>query len=223
VRLVAGIVLVHGAHVGSWCWDHVAPELRERGHLVETVDLHRGSLVADTIAAQEIVDKCDGSVVACGWSYGGVVITGLRLRPGSHLVYLCAFMPDVDETSSSLTEHHPTGFGTVVGLDEAGELVLAGDEVDEYMWADAAPDRARSARALLQGQAIAPLLESPRRVAWRETPSTFVVCRQDRVVHPDLQRAMAQRADERIEWDASHSPMLSRPELVVDLLDRLAS
>jgi pimeloyl-ACP methyl ester carboxylesterase len=59
-------------------------------------------------------------------------------------------------------------------------------------------------------------------VAWRTTPSTYVVAQRDRVVHPDLQWAMAKRAGDVLEWETSHAPMLSRPELVIDLLDRLA-
>jgi pimeloyl-ACP methyl ester carboxylesterase len=219
---VSAIVLVHGAHVGPRCWDLVAPPLQGRGHLVEAVDLHRGSLASDTAATQEVVDRLDGPVVVCGWSYGGMVVTGLGLPPGSHLVYLCALMPADDETASSLTEGHPTGFGELVELDDAGDLVLAGDGIDDFMWADAPSEVVALARASLRSQAIGPLVEPPVGVAWRTTPSTYVVTGRDRVVHPDLQRAMARRAGHVVEWETSHAPMLSRPELVVRLLDRLA-
>jgi pimeloyl-ACP methyl ester carboxylesterase len=197
--------------------------LRDLGHHVEAVDLHRGSLAADTFAAQEVVDRFAGPVVACGWSYGGMVITGLELPAGSHLAYVCAFMPDEGETASSLTEHRSTSFADLLALDGAGDLVVEGDQVDEIMWADASPERAAAGRVSLRSQAIAPLVESSARVAWRELPSTYVVGRQDRVIHPDLQREMAPRATEVIEWDTSHSPMLSRPDLMVELLDRLAA
>jgi hypothetical protein len=63
------VVLVHGAYVDSSCWDSVAGLLRDRGHRVAAADLHRGSLAADTKAAQEAVDGYDGEVVVCGWSY----------------------------------------------------------------------------------------------------------------------------------------------------------
>jgi len=54
--------------------------------------------------------------------------------------------------------------------------------------------------------------------AWTQMPSTYVVCTDDRAVHPDTQREMAKHADDRVVWDTSHSPMLSRPDLVADLL-----
>ena len=219
-----GIALVHGAHVGPACWEPVASELRNRSHRVEAVGLHRGSLAADTRAVQEVVDDFAGSVLACGWSYGGMVITGLELSPGSRLAYVCAFMPEEQETASSLIEQQrPTGFADLLALDDAGNLAIAGEQIDDFMWADAPRDRAAIGRKSLRSQAIAPLIESPARIAWRTTPSTYVVGREDCVIQPELQREMAQRAEEVIEWDTSHSPMLSRPDLMVDLLDRLAS
>ena len=59
--------------------------------------------------------------------------------------------------------------------------------------------------------------------AWTQMPSTYVVCTDDRAVHPDTQREMAKHADDRVVWDTSHSPMLSRPDIVADLLAALAA
>ena len=59
--------------------------------------------------------------------------------------------------------------------------------------------------------------------AWSQMPSTYVVCTDDRAVHPDTQRETAKHADDRVVWDTSHSPMLSRPDLVADLLVALAA
>ena len=73
-----GIALVHGAHVGSGCWDFVASELRDRGHQVEAIDLHQGSLAEDTLAAQEVVDGFAGAVVACGCWAGVAAKSGDR-------------------------------------------------------------------------------------------------------------------------------------------------
>jgi hypothetical protein len=41
------------------------------------------------------------------------------------------------------------------------------------------------------------------------------------VFNRKLMEEMASRAAIVIEWDTSHSPMLSQPELVVDLLDSI--
>jgi pimeloyl-ACP methyl ester carboxylesterase len=151
-----------------------------------------------------------------------MVITGLELPAGSHLVYLCAFMPEEGESATSLNERHPADLGRLLGTDESGDLLLVGDEIDELVWADAPAARASAARASLRSQGSVTLMESPPRVAWRDVPSTFVVARRDRVVHPDLQREMARRAKHVVEWDTSHMPMLSRPDRVIDLLNGLA-
>ena len=130
------------------------PALRERGHRVEAVELHRGTLAADTNAAQETVDSLGPQVVACGWSYGGMVIMAKNLPAGSHLVYLCAFMPDEGESASMPAERHPGDIATLFQVDEAGNLFLERDEVDEFAWADAPADRAAAARASLRPQAM---------------------------------------------------------------------
>ena len=216
------VVLVHGAFIDATCWDSVAQALRERGHRVAAVDLHRGTLTSDTKVAQQAVDTFGGAVVVCGWSYGGMVITGLALPAGSHLVYLCSFMPDESECMTALLDGH-TDLDRVLQVDASGDFLLVGDEVDEIVWADAGPELRATARAALRSQASQSALDTPAHVSWREVPSTFVIGTQDRCVHPDFQREMAQRASQVVEWDTSHSPPLSRPDLVVELLDRLAA
>jgi pimeloyl-ACP methyl ester carboxylesterase len=188
---------------------------------VEVVELHRGSLLADTEAVQEVVDLLGEHVVACGWSYGGMVITGLTLGASSHLVYLCALMPAEGESAIELGGRHPGGLAALVDTDEAGDVVLRGDQVDGVLWADAPAETAAMARTLLRPQATRSFLEAPARVAWRQTPSTYVVGRHDRAFHRQLVDEMASRASTVLEWDTSHSPLLSRPDLVVDLLARI--
>lgn len=215
------VVLVHGRCLTGAVWDLVAGELRGRDRRVEVVELHRGSLLADTEAVQEVVDLLGEPVVACGWSYGGMVITGLTLGASSHLVYLCALMPAEGESAIELGRRHPGGLAALVDTDEAGDVVLRGDQVDEILWADAPSETAAMARAMLRPQAMQSFLEAPPRVAWRQTPSTYVVGRHDRAFHPQLVDEMASRAVTVTEWETSHSPLLSRPHLVVDLLARI--
>jgi len=212
------IVLVHGRCLTGAVWDLVAEGLRGRGRRVEVVELHRGSLLADTAAVQEVVDLLEEPVVVCGWSYGGMVITGLAVGPSSHLVYLCALMPAEGESAIELGSRHPGGLAALVDTDEAGDLVLRGDQLDEILWPDVGSETAAAARTKLRSQAMQSFREAPPRVAWRQTPSTYVVGRRDRAFHRHLVDEMASRAATVIEWDTSHSPLLSRPDLVADLL-----
>ena len=62
--------------------------------------------------------------------------------------------------------------------------------------------------------------------AWKDTPTTYVVCGEDRAVAPSLQRAMAARIPDvaLVEWtDSDHSPFFSRPGDLADLLAGLAA
>ena len=220
---MGNVVLVHGGWGGGWCWERVAPGLRDRGHTVLTPDLHRGSLAADTAAVQEAVDGYGGPTVVCGWSYGGAVITGLELGPASHLVYLTAFVPDANESCASAIATAPSLLGSAIRPQDDGTAVIDPTLVDAALWADAPADVAAAARQRLVPQAVAGFTESPARQAWKTVPSTYVLCTQDQAITPDLQRRMAERCREVVEWDCSHSPMLSRPADVVALLDKLAS
>ena len=63
------------------------------------------------------------------------------------------------------------------------------------------------------------MIEPVNAVAWREIRSTYVICAQDGALPPDLQRdVFARRASEVVEWEASHSPFLSRPADLAALL-----
>jgi pimeloyl-ACP methyl ester carboxylesterase len=60
--------------------------------------------------------------------------------------------------------------------------------------------------------------------AWRSKPSWYIVGRNDRTVHPDLQRFVAKRMGATIyEVDSSHVPMLSNPKLVIDVIRTAAN
>jgi pimeloyl-ACP methyl ester carboxylesterase len=95
------------------------------------------------------------------------------------------------------------------------------DRAVEAFYADCDPDAAAAAIAALRPQNLANLGQSPAVIGWRGKPTTYAVCTDDLAVHPDLQRVLAQRAGTVVEWPTGHSPFLSRPDLVVDLLAAL--
>ena len=47
---------------------------------------------------------------------------------------------------------------------------------------------------------------------------TYVVCTRDNAISPGTQRFMAARAGQVVEWDTDHSPFLTRPGDLADLL-----
>ena len=61
-------------------------------------------------------------------------------------------------------------------------------------------------------------------VAWRTKPSWYVVGKDDRTVHPELERFVAKRMGaQTVETDSSHVPMLSKPDLVLDVIREAAA
>ena len=55
--------------------------------------------------------------------------------------------------------------------------------------------------------------------ASKSKPSWYIVGKNDRTVHPDLQRFVAKRMGATVrEVESSHVPMLSKPNLVLDVI-----
>jgi pimeloyl-ACP methyl ester carboxylesterase len=60
--------------------------------------------------------------------------------------------------------------------------------------------------------------------AWRSKPSWYIVAKHDRTVHPELQRFAARRMGATtFEVDSSHVPMLSNPNVVLDVIRTAAN
>jgi hypothetical protein len=60
--------------------------------------------------------------------------------------------------------------------------------------------------------------------AWNSKPSWYVIADQDQTVHPDLQRFASKRMTAATtEVASSHVPMLSKPDVVLDVIRKAAS
>ena len=212
------VVLVHGLWHDPAHFDLVAAPLRAAGVEVAVPELHRGSLAADTAAVQAVVDEMAAPPVVLGHSYGGSVITGLT--GVAHLVYVAAFVPDHGESAASLGGPDAP-VGAVVRRRPDGWSEVDPDRAAQALYADCPDDLAAWALALLRPQAPGCARGVPERTAWRTTASTYAVCTQDRAVEPDLQRRLARRCTTSREWPTSHSPFISRPDLVLDVLDEV--
>ncbi len=239
---MTSVVLVHGAWHGAWCFQRVLAELDAAGIPAIAVDLPGhgddpgplADLHGDAARVRTVLDGLDGDCVLLGHSYGGAVITEAGTHPAvRHLVYLCAFALDAEEScvaaaaaeSAALGisyEDRPNLADAIVAHDDGTATVEPGLGA-ECFYNDCDADTTAWALAQLGPQPIVTLGARPASVAWRERPSTYVVCTEDLAVHPDLQRAMARRCTTAVEWPTSHSPFLSAPERFVGLLSDLVA
>jgi pimeloyl-ACP methyl ester carboxylesterase len=237
----AAVLLVHGAWHGAWCFERVVPLLEDAGIEAVAIDLPGhgadpgplSDLHGDATRVRETLDELGRACVLVGHSYGGAVISDAGVHPAvRHLVYLCAFALDAGESCMSAAveesaaldityEGRPNLADAIVAHPD-GTSTLEPDLAAECFYNDCDDATTTAAIARLGPQPMATLGDVPTEVAWRTRPSTYVVCTDDLAVHPDLQRVMARRCGEALEWPTSHSPFLSAPERLAELLTRLA-
>lgn len=241
----ARVVLVHGAWHGAWCWDGVVEGLRAEGVTADAIDLPGhgddampltdlyGDAARVTAALDALATVEDDPVLLVGHSYGGAVITEAGVHPSvAHLVYLAALNLDegetmleaaLDDPRTAGIDHsgRPEAIKVLTKLDD-GSAVVSDEGAVAMFYNECPPEVAAGAVARLTPQPLGNMGQSPTRVAWRERPSTYVICARDNAVHPDLQRILADRATTSVEWDTDHSPFLADPTRVSAFLADLA-
>ncbi|MFD5566161.1 alpha/beta fold hydrolase [Kitasatospora griseola] len=215
----ASIVFAHGLWADGSCFNKLIPALQAEGHVVSSSQHGLDSLESDVACVTRSIDYVPGPVVLVGHSYGGTLITkaGVHDRVGA-LVYVAALGPDEDETSQEqqskfprtpVFDHIDVSHGRI-WLKESGTGGFCGD---------LPPAEQKLVRAV--GAVPVPDLfdQQVPGTAWRTKPSWCIVANNDRTVHPDLERAAAERMGAKaFDVDSSHVPMLSNPDFVLDVI-----
>lgn len=217
-------VLVHGAWHGPWAWTPVLAGLETRGHAVTTVDLPSsgddpralGDLTADVVAVERVLDSIDGEAILVGHSYGGIPVTQAAAdrHDVAHLVYVCASMLDVGQSLWGGLGGEPLPWFDMIA---DGAAIRPLNPV-EVFYADVEPATAGKAVARLRPQSTSSFRGEVTAAGWHHIPSTYVIAEQDQAVPPPEQEQMSSHASRVFRLPTSHSPFLSRPDDVVDLL-----
>jgi pimeloyl-ACP methyl ester carboxylesterase len=219
-----GIVFAHGLWADGSCFQKLIPTLQAEGHEVICSQHGLDSLKSDVNCVTRCFGRVSGPIVLVGHSYGGTLIThaGTDDRVAA-LVYIAALAPDETETSQSLQQQFPvTGVFSHIEVAD-GRIWLRSDGV-----ADFAGDLPEAEQKVVWATQAAPVpdlfTQKIDGVAWRSKPSWYIVAKNDRTVHPELERFVAKRMGATIyEIDSSHVPMLSNPGLVIDVIRTAAS
>ena len=229
----AAVVLVHGAFCGDWAYWKIGPSLARRGIRWTGADLPScratdASVTAadDAAYVRKLIDEISGPVVVMGKSYGGIVVSGATAdHPNvAHLIFVAAMVPAPGEEYSRMTApaRQPDfveGFRLLedgrVAMDlEVGALCAFSQatEEDRDVWR-------RNGAPMSFGRD--PTL-SFERVGWETIPSTYIVCTEDRAIFPSAQQKWAEHASTVIERPWDHSPGVSHPDEVADLVAGIA-
>jgi pimeloyl-ACP methyl ester carboxylesterase len=229
----ATVVLVHGAFGGAWAYWKIGPSLVSRGIPWVGADLPSCraedasvSAADDAAHVRELIDGLDGPVVVVGKSYGGIVVSGATAAHPkvAHLVYVAAMMPAPGEPYVRMTAAvRQPEFAEGFRLLEDGRIAIDSDIGARCAFSQATEEDRdvfrRNNRPMSMGRD--PSL-SFARVGWETIPSTYVVCTEDRAILPDAQRKWAEQATSAIERPWDHSPGVSHPDEVADLVAGIA-
>ena len=189
-------------------------------------------------------------VVLVAHSMGGVVATAVAEQVPDRLakvVYLTAFMPrsgvpgiayiQAPENAGELVGPQLLADPTVVGalrIDHrsSSEAYRANSKLAFYADVSQA-DHDAMAHMLTPDVPLAPFATPIVTTAarWGRVPRYYIRCSEDRAIRPALQQRFIDEADAFVpgnptvvhELRSSHSPFLSQPEVLVELLVRIAS
>jgi pimeloyl-ACP methyl ester carboxylesterase len=213
------IVFVHGLWADGSCFSKLIPTLQAEGHEVIASQYGLDSHATDVAAVKSTICRVSAPVLLVGHSYGGTLITAAGEDPRvAGLVYIAALAPDRDETSQSQLDKFPPS-DVFSHLDiQVGGVWVKKDGV-EYFAGDLSAEEQKLIWATHAAPVADLLNQKVHGTAWRSKPSWYIVGTKDRTVQPDLQRFVAKRMKAKItETDSSHVPMLSQPQVVLEVI-----
>jgi pimeloyl-ACP methyl ester carboxylesterase len=220
------IVLVHGFWGGAAHWAKVIPELKGRGYdSLHAVENPLTSLADDAERTQKMVKQIEGPVLLVGHSYGGAVITEAGDLPNVvGLVYVAAFAPDAGESVAQIGDRRAAAAVENVAPDSDGYVWIQQDKFGESFCQDLPADEALVMAVTQKAPVGSTFGDAVADPAWRKKPTWYQVSANDRMIHPDTQREMAERMEPRetIELEASHASLASQPSAIVDLVEEAA-
>lgn len=239
--------LVHGAWHGAWCWDLLAAELDQLGHRAVAVDLPCEDWDAGLEDNAAVVTAAlDGAgpdpgeggvphkVVLVGHSLGGIIIPLVAARrPVAHLVFLCALIPEPGRSFQETMSGGPGPRATSPEWESARKQQVVHDDgsvswtpegaIDAFFH-DCPDDLARWAAGNLRRQVWTTTRQPCPLERLPDVPATYILCTEDRPIAAEWARRMARErlGIEAVELPGGHSPFLSRPRHLAEVLSGLA-
>ncbi|KJK48951.1 hypothetical protein UK23_15665 [Lentzea aerocolonigenes] len=207
------LLLVHGAWHGSWCWELLIPELEARGWTPSALDLPSASgspaagVHEDAEAVREALAALDGPVTVLAHSYAGIPV-GQAAGSADRLIYLAAHMLEPGE--------HVAGVLGGPWYEQGAKLLDVPEPARELLFPDVPDELAAWAASRLRPQSARVFEDVVTASAWRTVPTLPIVCEEDAIFPPVFADRL--RAGGAVTLPGSHSPFLSRPAALADLI-----
>ena len=212
-----------------------------------TLDDYVASIETTILA---VAPQAQDQVVLVGHSMGGVPITAVAERMPqkiAHLVYLTAFMPasgvpgvayigapeNADEKVGPQLMADPAVVGAL-RMDHRSEDAAYAAGIKAAFFGDVNDDQYTAVAHLLTPDVpvapfATPIATTPER--WGRVRRHYIQCKQDQAIRPALQQRFIREANAYTpgnptvvhSLDSSHSPFLSQPARLADLLSFIAA
>jgi len=233
-------VLVHGAWQAPYVWDVVRTDLEKKGNKVVVVELpahgkdmtltHTVSIDAYSNKVIEEMNKVNGKVILVGHSMGGMVVTNVAEKVPSKiskLVYIGAFLPASGQSIGELATMDPDSKLGQEIIESADHLTLdvTADKLT-YLFINDGTQEAKD--LVIKNYRSEPAIPFGNKVTltsanFGSVNKVYIKTMQDIVISPGLQDKMIAGANIKTVYpvNTSHSPFLSQPHTVSDLLQKI--
>lgn len=220
---MADVIILHGAWHQPAHYDGLVGLLRAHGLHVEVPDLYELSLEDSAALVEDIVATSERPPLVLGHSFGGA--TAGMVRGAAALIFLAGWVLDVGESPAQLlaeveTETGVPARGPLAAPDGNGRLRLDTADARQRFYGDVTEPAATRALELLRAEPPSVFGATPSWASWRDTPSVHIAGRDDRAFPAPLVSRFAARCSSSQTWQTSHSPYLSDPVAVADLVQR---
>jgi pimeloyl-ACP methyl ester carboxylesterase len=214
------VVLVHGAWAECASWTEIILPLQKQGLGVVCAPIPLTSLSDDVAALDRVLARIEGDIVLVGHAYAGAVIGATKNERVKLLAYVAALAPDEGENVAQVFYREPPhAQAPKLAPDDGGFIWMPPEGFEAAFAQDAAPDLKSVLFATQRPINVKCIQEKAPRPLWKDKPSWFLVAENDRMISVKTQRFQAARMGATVRIHAvDHSPMLTAPRVVVDVL-----
>ncbi|MGA0961421.1 MAG: alpha/beta hydrolase [Ilumatobacteraceae bacterium] len=233
---IRNVLLVHGAWHGAWCWAPLQQALDEMGISSHAIDLPGhgisphplGDLHGDAAAVVEALNTLPTDTLLVGHSYGGAVISQAASHSDriAHLMYIAAFALEQGESVNGFLKNaprHKVELSEIIVPSQDGTTSLDPDRAGALLYPGSSNEIRSAHTQRLSPQPIVTMTQEVDGSSQSRIESTYVLCNQDRAVHPEHQRIMANRCSTIVEIDSGHSPFIDDPATIANIINTVVN